>query len=230
MFTTYYISLHLWLKYSSSTIFYNSSSQGIHIDETFPHIFFCLIVIAAILGLFLTDFQKTQCEHEKYCRLSLSAFNLYDHLNYSPIMQVLCKASCACIGHKLSLKILTQAFLEFCKKKKKQPILDFMSFDSRQNHKIFCGCLHVLLRTWRRAPVLCHCRNPWSVCSRQVRHCSFYGLLLSLIWDWQFGVVQLEVVSFCRFQYSPRSFLMFSSSAVPFYYVIPMHFHSWETS
>lgn len=119
MFTTYYISLHLWLKYSSSTIFYNSSFQGIHIDETFPHIFFCLTVIAAILGLFLTDFQKTQCEYEKYCCLSLSAFNLYDHLNYSPIMQVLCKASCTCIGHKLSLEILTQAFLEFCKKKKK---------------------------------------------------------------------------------------------------------------
>lgn len=119
-------------------------------------------------------------------------------------------------------KSFTQAFLEFCKKKN-QPVLDFMSFDSRQNHRIFCGCLQVLLRMWRRAPVLCHCRNPRSICSRQVRHCL-------LIWDWQFGVVQLQVVSSCRFQYCPRSFLMFSSSAVPLYYVILMHFHSWETS
>lgn len=105
MFTIYYISLHLWQKYSFTTMFYNSSFQGVHVDETFPYIFFCLTVIAAILGLFRTDFQKTQCEHEKYFCLPFSAFNLYDHLNYSSIMQVLCKASCTCIESKLCWEI-----------------------------------------------------------------------------------------------------------------------------
>lgn len=67
MFAICYLSLHLWLKYSFTSMFFDWSFQGVLFNELLPFIFFCLTTITGILGLFVTDFQKIQCEHEKYC-------------------------------------------------------------------------------------------------------------------------------------------------------------------
>lgn len=73
----------------------------------------------------------------------------------------------------------------------------------------------------------CH-HSPWGLYRRWVRCHSFHVLFLSLVWDWQFGVVKF--FSFCSFQCSSQAVLVFNNSASPFYYVILMHFHPWETS